>query len=99
MKTGRPTANASINIGADINNRGAISDGMHVYCRDQTSIVTSVRGTALRKPTMSRFVKQRNDSDVDLGALRRRGESCTLVGNGCSTNVAGGGGALHGIAL
>jgi hypothetical protein len=56
---------------------------------------------ALRKPTMSRCVKQGSvgDFDIDLGALRRRGEGSTLVGNECDTNVAGGGGALHGSSL
>jgi hypothetical protein len=58
-------------------------------------------GIALRKRTMSRFVKQRSegDSDIDLGALRRRGEGSTLVENGCGSDVAGTGGALHGTAF
>jgi hypothetical protein len=43
MRADRPTANATISIDADINNRGAILDGMHVFCGDQTGIATSIR--------------------------------------------------------
>jgi hypothetical protein len=38
----RLTADANISANADINDCGAISDGMHVSCRDQIDIVTSV---------------------------------------------------------